>query len=82
MIFLRISALVSKNRSNQKSKGNSLTNWGLFNIVGMIKFFLFNLFLEARAEILEIFGMFFSRFEDTKKTWTMSDAVKYKGIEL
>ena len=44
--------------------------------------FSFNLFLEARAEILEIFGLFFSRFEDTKKTWAMSDMVKYKGSEL
>ena len=32
-------------------------------------FFLFNLFLEARAEILEKIAVFFGRFEDTKSTF-------------
>ena len=33
------------------------------------EFFWFDLFLEARAEILKKFRWFFGQFEDTKKTF-------------
>ena len=50
---VRISAPASKNRLNQKKiKTLFTTNEGLFKI---IKYSLFDLFLEARAEILTIF---------------------------
>ena len=54
MIFFRISALASKTRSNQKSSEtqNKILQLG---VKDAFIFFLFDLFLEARAEILEIF---------------------------
>ena len=43
-ILLRISALASKKRSNQKLKALYYTNYGLFNIIGIKKFLIQPLF--------------------------------------
>jgi hypothetical protein len=53
--FSRISALASKKRSNQKNRGTChlIPLIGGFYFDSLTLFFLFDLFLEARAEILE-----------------------------
>ena len=63
----RISALASKKRSNQKSSlRKSKQNPP---ISGIKCLFLFDLFLEARAEILEKISLVFGRFGDNKMTF-------------
>ena len=52
-IFSRISALASKKRSNQKNKGHFIPLIGGFYFDSLTQLFWSDLFLEARAEILE-----------------------------
>ena len=61
--FLRISALASKKRLNQKNKvliNKKIYDWGLF---------CFDFFLEARAEIPKKFRWYFGRNDETKRTF-------------
>ena len=67
--FAMISALVSKKRSNQQKLRNFIVLLGGFYFDSLTLLFLFDLFLEARAEILEKRWFFLGRFEDTKSTF-------------
>ena len=59
-IFSRISAIASKKRSNQKNKGNLYVPLiGGFYFDSLTLLFWFDLFSEARAEILEIISWLF-----------------------
>ena len=71
---LRISALASKKRSDQKIKALYITNQGLFNITTyIIKFIWFEFFLEARAEILNFFfGGFLVQTMTPKKPFELN----------
>ena len=57
----------SKKGSNQKNKGNYSTNWRIY-FDSLTPLFWFDLFLEAKAEILKSISLVFERFEDTN--WT------------
>ena len=67
-IFVRISALASKKRSNQNNKSLYITNCDDF-ILTLLHYFFDLTSLEARAEIQEKKSLFFRRFEDTKRTF-------------
>ena len=71
-IFSRISALASTKRSNQKNKG-TLHPGILFDSLTLL--FLFDLFVEARAEILENFLLVF-----LSKGWHQKDNLKLTDL--
>ena len=71
----RISALASKKRSNQKNKGTLYRKLEDFILTLLHYFFWFDLFLEARAEILEIFSLVF-----WSKLWHQTDILNLTDL--
>ena len=70
-IFSRISALASKKRSNQKNKGTLYQDYfipliGGFYFDFLTLLFLFDLFLQARAEIQNYFRLFLVQMKTLK----------------
>ena len=81
-IFLRISALAYKKRLKQKLYYTKYVKWPLINIIKCL-FFWFDLFLEARAEILKTIRWFFGRNDVTKKTfWNKLTFRQQKALAL
>ena len=77
--FLRIFALASKKKSNQKHRGTLYHSLEDFISTPFTLLFWFDLFLEARAKILDFFG----RSKGTKRTFwnnlTFKDKTKIMG---
>ena len=70
-IFFKISALASKKRSYQTLYYTKYVKWPLISIIKCLYFFWFNLFLEARAEILKKNWLVF-----WSKRWHQKDILK------
>ena len=71
-IFLRISALASKKRSNQKNKCTFIF-LEINKNKSINSFFWFGLFVEARAESLKNFCLYFGPNDDTKVILKLTD---------
>ena len=81
-IFVRISALGSKKRSNQKNK-NSVYHYVLFKKSEIYTtFFYLTSFKRLGQKFLQKFCWCFGRFENTKKTFWNKLAFKKRGKNL
>ena len=83
IFFSRISAQASKKRSNQKNKGTYTTNWRILFWLLRTLLFWFDLFLEARVEILEKVSLvFWEIWRHQKDILKLTDLYKISNVKL